>query len=198
MNRRTLVRLLGAGAAVGLAGCGSEEGGAEGPAASPNDSPDDSPEETGMTDTGSTAPDQESTATDGGTDAEGIVTVTSEDSVEETVSRIQGDIEGSDLTLMTTVDHASNAESAGEDLPPTTLLVFGNPTVGTPLMQAKRSVAIDLPQKMLVWDDDGQTRVSYNDPQYLADRHGIEGQDDRIEQIGTVLEGLAKGDDEGE
>jgi uncharacterized protein (DUF302 family) len=123
----------------------------------------------------------------------GLVTVPSEDSVEATAERIRNDIENSPLTLMTVVDHAANAASVDEELPPTKLLIFGNPTVGTPLMQAARSVAIDLPQKMLVWDDGGQSKVAYNDPEYLAQRHGIETQTQRLKQISSVLNQLATG-----
>jgi uncharacterized protein (DUF302 family) len=79
------------------------------------------------------------------------------------------------------------------ELPPTTLLIFGNPRLGTPLMQASRSVAIDLPQKMLVWEDEGEVMVSYNDPQYLAARHGIEGKEEILETISNALENLATG-----
>lgn len=81
---------------------------------------------------------------------------------------------------MTTVDHAASAASVDKNRPPTTLLVVGNPEVGTPLMQSARSVAFDLPRKMLVWADDGAVKVTYNDPGYLADRPGIAGQDSGI------------------
>lgn len=127
--------------------------------------------------------------------ADGVVTTTVEDDVAATVDRIESAIEESPLTLVTTIDHAANAASAEMELPPTTLLLFGNPEVGTPLMQAERTVALDLPQKMLVWDEDGQTMVAYNDPAYLAERHGIEGQSDRLDQISSVLEGLATGEE---
>lgn len=122
-----------------------------------------------------------------------MFTVSVDGSVDETVERIEADIEESPLTLLTTIDHAANAASTDRDLPPTTLLIFGNPDVGTPLMQASRSVAIDLPQKMLVWEDDGQVNVTYNDARYLARRHGIDGQEERLEQINTVLDSLATG-----
>ncbi|MEF8800941.1 MAG: DUF302 domain-containing protein [Halolamina sp.] len=125
---------------------------------------------------------------------DGLVTVASDESFDATVDRITAAIEESPLTLVTTIDHAANAASADLDLPPTTLLVFGNPAVGTPLMQASRTVAIDLPQKMLVWEADEETRVAYNDPTYLAKRHGIDDQADRLEQIRSVLDSLATGE----
>jgi len=122
---------------------------------------------------------------------DGLVTVASDESVDATVERITAAVEESPLSLVTTIDHAANAASADLDLPPTKLLVFGNPAVGTPLMQASRTVAIDLPQKMLVWADGEGTKVAYNDPTYLADRHGIDGQTERLEQVRAVLDGLA-------
>ncbi|PSP76042.1 hypothetical protein BRC86_02520 [Halobacteriales archaeon QS_3_64_16] len=124
----------------------------------------------------------------------GLVTVESDDSFDATVSRISSAIEGNDaLTLIGTVDHAANAQSADMELPPTTLLIFGNPKLGTPLMGASRSVAIDLPQKMLVWKEEGEVMVSYNDPQYLAARHGIEDEDEILAKIAGALEKLATG-----
>ena len=175
MERRTLLRLVGATGLTAIAGCSGESAGSnttQSPTMTQNETDDE---------TGAQLDD-------------GLVTVDGDDGVEATVDRITSDIEESDLSLMTTVDHAANAASVDAELPPTTLLLFGNPAAGTPLMQAARSVAIDLPQKMLVWDDDGQTKVTYNDPAYLARRHGIEGQRDRLEQISSVLDQLATGE----
>ncbi len=127
-------------------------------------------------------------------DENGLVTVESDRSFDETVERIEGDIENTDaLTLVTTVDHSDNAESAGLDLPPTVLFIFGNPELGTPLMQASRTVAIDLPQKLLVWQDGETVNVTYNDPQYIANRHGIRNQEQRLDTIGRTLRALATG-----
>ncbi|WP_206424949.1 DUF302 domain-containing protein [Halosimplex salinum] len=207
MKRRTLVRLLGGAAVVGTAGCQTDDGGAGGPAATTDGSPTQtdpaaqtgSPTQTAspaQTDTPTETPmtsETDQTATEDVSQADGVVTITADESVEATVDRIESDGEDGPLTLMTTVDHAENAASVDEELPPTTLLIFGNPAVGTPLMQASRTVAIDLPQKLLVWEEDGQTRVAYNDPEYLARRHGIEGQSDRLEQIRSALDGLASG-----
>jgi uncharacterized protein (DUF302 family) len=187
MDRRTVIQLLSTAAIGGIAGCSTGDGGGEEPSSSPTDSLTTTPTETPPT------AETETTMADDTTANDGIVTVSAEDSVEATVDRIKSDIENSPLNLMTTVDHAANADSVDEELPPTTLLLFGNPAVGTPLMQAARSVAIDLPQKMLVFEDAGQTTVAYNDPEYLAQRHGIEGQSDRLEQISSVLDQLATG-----
>jgi uncharacterized protein (DUF302 family) len=125
----------------------------------------------------------------------GLVTVTSERDFAATVERITGDIEDSEsLGLFTTVDHAANAEAAGLDLEPTTLVLFGNPAAGTPLMQAGRTAGIDLPQKLLVWADDGTVKVTYNDPQWLVDRHGIDGVAELVSNISATLETLATGE----
>ena len=95
---------------------------------------------------------------------------------------------------MARVDHAANAETVDRSLRPTRLLVFGNPDLGTPLMEASPTTAIDLPQKMLVWaDSTGQVRLAYNDPQYLAERHGISGRDDALRTIGGALRKPARG-----
>lgn len=125
---------------------------------------------------------------------EGLVTVTSQDGFFATVRRIRDDIETSDdLTLVSVVNHAAAARDAGMELRPTTLVVFGNAAAGTPLMQEARTFGIDLPQKLLVWRADGVVNVSYNDPHYLADRHGVTGQDELLDNIEAALRQLATG-----
>lgn len=132
---------------------------------------------------------------DGDGDA-GLVTVSSDDDFEATVERIRTSIEDSEnLMLVTTVDHAKNAESVGMDLRPTTLLVFGNPQIGTRLMQRSQSAGIDLPQKMLVWEaEDGSVNVTYNDAEWIADRHGVEASQMVIQRVSDALESLATGE----
>ena len=138
--------------------------------------------------------------TDGGTadgsveEGAGLVTVERTTAFAETVDCIESAIEDQEpLTLLATVDHAENAASVGEDLPPTKLLIFGNPALGTELMQRERSVGVDLPQKLLVWAaEDGGVNVTYNDPEYLAARHGIEGGDETFETIADALANLAR------
>ncbi|WP_135824032.1 DUF302 domain-containing protein [Halorussus ruber] len=131
---------------------------------------------------------------DGGAES-GLVTVESDESVGATVERIETDIEDNDdLILVTTIDHARNAQNAGLDLRPTSLVLFGNPNLGTQLMQVSQTAGIDLPQKLLVWEaEDGTTNVTYNDPTWLADRHGIEGQEEVLNAISNALETLATG-----
>ncbi|WP_440769375.1 DUF302 domain-containing protein [Natronorubrum sp. DTA28] len=160
--RRRFVQLLGAGAVIGAGSA-------------------------------AVAADDDATEADSNTqtDDSGLVTLESDADFETTLARVEPALEARDLMLVTTVDHAENAASVDEELPPTTLFLFGNPEVGTPLMRASRSVAIDLPQKLLVWEVDGAVFVTYNDPQYLARHHGLEGVDEQLAGIADALEDLA-------
>ncbi len=124
---------------------------------------------------------------------DGLVRVRSDATVDATASRLERAIEESEkLTLFTVVNHADNAAKVGMNMRPTRLFVFGNPELGTPLMECGQSVAIDLPQKMLIWEDEsGQVWVGYNDPEYLAERHGMSDCDETISRIKKALTGLA-------
>src|SRR5580658_9033856 len=108
--------------------------------------------------------------------AEGLITIASKYGPVETMNRLEAEVKGKGLTEFAHIDHAAGATAVGLGLNPTDLLIFGNAKGGTPLMQAKQTVGIDLPLKILVWQDAaGQTWVSYNDPHWLAKRHGIDG-----------------------
>lgn len=126
---------------------------------------------------------------------DGLVTLQSTRGFDETFNRLRNAIEANDaLSIIATVDHAANAQSVGMQLPPTRLIIFGNPNLGTPLMQSERTTGIDLPQKFLVWQDaDGEVFVTYNDPAYLARRHNIEGREQILNQISMALRTLAEG-----
>jgi uncharacterized protein (DUF302 family) len=92
------------------------------------------------------------------------------------MDRLEAEVKGTGLTVFAHVDHAAGATAAGLALNPTDLLIFGNAKGGTPLMQPVQTIGIDLPLKILVWQDAaGQTWLSYNDPHWLAKRHGIDG-----------------------
>jgi len=105
---------------------------------------------------------------------EGIVSIRSSDSVDQTVGRIKRVLQAKGVTLFALVDHSGEAEKVGMKLPPTKLLIFGNPKAGTPLMQAAPTAAIDLPLKLLVWEDaEGRVWISYNSPAYLRARYGF-------------------------
>jgi uncharacterized protein (DUF302 family)/uncharacterized membrane protein YidH (DUF202 family) len=105
---------------------------------------------------------------------EGIVDNASRYSVNDTVDRLKAMLESKGVTVFAVIDHSGEAAKVGMSLPPTKLLIFGNPKAGTPLMSAAPSAALDLPLKILVWQDGGgKVWVSYNSPQYLQDRHGF-------------------------
>jgi len=105
---------------------------------------------------------------------EGIITIPSNHSVDQSVDRIKGILESKGITVFALVDHSGEAAKVGMKMPPTKLLIFGSPKAGTPLMLAAPSIAIDLPLKILVWEDgQGKVWLSYNDPEYLKERHGL-------------------------
>jgi uncharacterized protein (DUF302 family) len=106
--------------------------------------------------------------------SKGIVDKPSNHSVDETVEKLKNILQSKGVTLFALVDHSGEAEKVGMRMPPTKLLIFGSPKAGTPLMLAAPSIAIDLPLKILVWQDgDGKVWVSYNSPEYLKERHGL-------------------------
>jgi uncharacterized protein (DUF302 family) len=105
----------------------------------------------------------------------GLVALKSAFPVKETLDRLAHLVESKGLTVFCRIDHAANAVSAGLELRPTEVLIFGNAKGGTPLMQAAQTIGIDLPLKALAWQDaSGQTWLGYNDPSWLTSRHGIE------------------------
>jgi uncharacterized protein (DUF302 family) len=104
----------------------------------------------------------------------GIINKPSNKSVDETVERLKGILAAKGVTLFALIDHDGEAEKVGMKMPPTKLLIFGSPRAGTPLMLAAPSIAIDLPLKILIWEDTGgKVWVSYNSPVYLQERHGL-------------------------
>jgi uncharacterized protein (DUF302 family) len=119
-----------------------------------------------------------------------LATVASANDFEGTWSNLLSAIEASPANVGFIVDHAANAAAAGLDLDPTRLAVFGNPNIGTPLMQARSAAGIDLPLKILVWEDGEGVHVTYSEPGYLWRRHHIPGQRPLIETISGALQGL--------
>lgn len=104
----------------------------------------------------------------------GMVHLRSRHSVPETVQRLQASLRGHGLTIFGLIDHGGEAEKAGLTMRPTQVLIFGSPKAGTPLMVAAPTLAIDLPLKALVWEDaGGAVWLSYNNPEYLRERHGV-------------------------
>jgi uncharacterized protein (DUF302 family) len=122
----------------------------------------------------------------------GLVQVQSQFDVATTGDRLASLLQERGLTLMARIDHAQNAATVDQELRDTQLLIFGNPNVGTPLMQCNQTVAIDLPQKALIWQDEAeQVWLAYNDPQYLMERHHLVGCEPVIERVSQALNGLA-------
>src|SRR6267378_2951553 len=108
------------------------------------------------------------------TSDQGIINKPSNHSVDLTVEKLKGILRAKGVTLFALVDHSGEAEKAGMKMRPTKLLIFGSPKEGTPLMLAAPSIAIDLPLKILVWEDgQGKVWISYNSPDYLRERHGL-------------------------
>jgi len=121
----------------------------------------------------------------------GLVQVASRYSVDETVRRLQSAFAGKGLQVFAVVDHSGEAEKVGLKMRPTKVVIFGSPKVGTPLMVAAPSLAIDLPLKALAWEDaDSRVWLSYNSPEYLKQRHNIP--DDLIKNIAVIRPLLQK------
>ena len=125
--------------------------------------------------------------------ADGVVDVPSDFDVAETADRLETLLKDKGMTVFDRLGHSEAAAKIGVELRDTQLIIFGNPKVGSPLMKCRQSVAIDLPQKALIWEDeDGKVFISYNDPAYLKARHGITGCDQVLAKIDKAVGGMIK------
>ena len=123
----------------------------------------------------------------------GLIEVKSSYAVKKTADRLETLLKEKGMTIFTRINHSEGAKKAGIDLPATELIIFGNPKVGSPLMQCNRTVGIDLPQKALIWqDENGQVWLSYNDPRYLSKRHGLSECMQVIKKVEKALSNFAK------
>ncbi len=123
----------------------------------------------------------------------GLITISSPYDVSETGDRVLEISNENSLTLFARLDHSANATDAELELNPTELLILGNPQVGTPLMQCSITTAIDLPQKILVYQDKSdRTQIAYNQPKYLQQRHNMEGCNEAIEKVSGALKGITE------
>jgi len=123
----------------------------------------------------------------------GLINRSSIYDVKVTADRLEEILKEKGMNVFARINHAAGARTIDEELRPTELIIFGNPALGTPLMQSSQSAAIDLPMKLLVWlDDSGKVWITYNDPKYLVERHGIEGCDELISKIEDGLSGVAE------
>ncbi|HSG94568.1 MAG TPA: DUF302 domain-containing protein [Afifellaceae bacterium] len=130
-----------------------------------------------------------STAAAGADD--GLVKKLSAHSVQTTMNSLENLVRNKGLTVFARIDHAAGATAVGEDMLPTELLLFGNPAIGTKLMTSQRTVGIDLPIKVLIWEEpDGKVWIAYNDPAYLAERHGIDDRDAVLEKMAAAVRGI--------
>lgn len=125
----------------------------------------------------------------------GLIHLDSHYSVAETVERLKSLLQAQEIKIFCHIDHSGEAEKAGMKMRPTQLVIFGNPRGGTPLMLAAPSIAIDLPLKALIWEDnDGKVRLSYNSPEYLRQRHNFpESLVKNIAGVATLLQKAAGG-----
>lgn len=124
---------------------------------------------------------------------DGLISLVSTHSAAETTDRLENAAKERGLTIFARIDHAAGAAEVGQSLRPTTLLIFGNARGGTPLMQQAQTIGIDLPLKALVWQDEGGVvRISYDDPAYLARRHGLDPRGTAPVTLAVALAQLAE------
>jgi uncharacterized protein (DUF302 family) len=126
--------------------------------------------------------------------AQGLTTIRSNFGPQDTMNRLETAVKAKAMTVFARIDHAAGAAAVGSSLRPTELVIFGNPKGGTPLMQSVQTVGIDLPLKALVWRDAaGDTWLSYNDPTWLAQRHGLGGETEpAVNAMTAALSAIAK------
>ncbi|HKJ49009.1 MAG TPA: DUF302 domain-containing protein [Christiangramia sp.] len=124
---------------------------------------------------------------------EGIETKLSELSFEESYAALKNALESNpNISIMAELDHQANAARVGLELNPTRIIIFGNPNLGTPLMKEEQSIGLDLPQKMLVWENsEGEVYVSYNDAYFIAGRHSVESNEEILNTINNALDNLS-------
>jgi len=123
----------------------------------------------------------------------GLISVPSNHDVKTTTDKLVTALKAKGLTVFAQIDHSAGAKKAGMSLAPTKLVIFGNPKVGTQLMKCSRTSGIDLPQKALIWQDPaGKIWLTYNDPAYLSERHGLGGCAKVIAKVTGILAKFAK------
>jgi uncharacterized protein (DUF302 family) len=124
---------------------------------------------------------------------EGLTSVQSSFGPKETMDRLDAEIRAKGLSVFARIDHAAGATKVGLTLRATELIIFGNARGGTPLMQSAQTVGIDLPLKILVWQDAANnTWLSYNEPSWIAQRHGVAGTESTIDKMADLLRTIAR------
>ena len=123
---------------------------------------------------------------------DGLVRLQSPHAVDETIARLKTAVEAKGITVFADIDHQANAAAMDLEMPDVHLLIFGSPQIGAPLMSAAPSIGIDVPIKALAWEDaDGQVWLAYNDPAYLAERHGLDPAMKPFHGMAKALAGFA-------
>ena len=124
---------------------------------------------------------------------QGLTSIQSNFGPKETMDRVEAEIRARGLNVFACIDHAAGAAEAGLTLPPTELIVFGNARGGTPLMQSAQTVGIDLPLKILVWQGAANnTWLSYNEPGWIAQRHGVANAEDAVTKMADLLNAISR------
>jgi uncharacterized protein (DUF302 family) len=123
---------------------------------------------------------------------EGLTSIQSSFGPKETMDRLEAEIRAKGLNVFARIDHAAGSADVGLNLRPTNLIIFGNARGGTPLMQSVQTVGIDLPLKALVWQDAaGKTFISYNEPSWIAQRHGVADAEAVVSKMTDLLRAIA-------
>jgi uncharacterized protein (DUF302 family) len=124
---------------------------------------------------------------------EGLTSIRSSFGPKETMDRLEAEIRAQRMTVFARIDHAAGAAEVGLTLRPTELIIFGNARGGTPLMQASQTAGIDLPLKALVWEDAaGKTWLSYNEPSWIVQRHGLGVRAEIVDKLATALSAISR------
>ena len=124
---------------------------------------------------------------------EGLTTVVRRFGPKETMDRLEAEIRAKGMTVFARIDHAAGAAEAGLELRPTELIIFGNARGGTPLMEASQTAGIDLPLKTLVWQDPaGKTWLSYNEPSWIVQRHGLGVRAEIVDKMAAALSAISR------
>jgi uncharacterized protein (DUF302 family) len=124
---------------------------------------------------------------------EGLTTIASSFGPKETTDRLEAEISAKGMTVFARIDHRAGAADAGLELRPTNLIIFGNARGGTPLMQASQTSGIDLPLKALVWQDAaGKTSISYNEPSWIVQRHGLGVTAEIVDNMAAALSAISR------
>ena len=123
----------------------------------------------------------------GAAHAQGLIVKQAHGTVEETVGKFTAAVEGAGAKVFAVVDHAKGAMSVGSEIPPATVVIFGNPKLGTPLIAANPQIGLDLPLKVLIWEERGKTMIGYTDPAALKDRYDVTGADKTFATIAGAL-----------